>query len=380
MKHSLLAIALCAAVAAGLRAQSDDASGASPSASAPVHHKHGGSKKGGGGGAKVEVPHPFFFAIPDPLRGDWQGEGDYVAQVIRVDDKVMSVDDQLVNPEEFGKYEAHLFHRFDVKGDHPVAILHGAAARVRGGGKSGPVRLEGDGWTGTIEGGHFKATDGKDSIDLRHVYRAPPTLGQKPPAGAVVLFDGSSMDAWAHRSESNWLQTDGPANWNLLKNGVMEIAPNFGYLNTRQSFGAYKLHLEFRTLGGPTNNGIYLQCRYEAKILETYGSLTANPTGQFANCTEKSANPGIRCARPVYDWQTMDIEFHPAKFDASGTKTADAWATEYLNGTLYYDHQKLGPLLLNAARYGEAATGPIMLQNHGMPTQFRNIWLVELPD
>jgi len=188
------------------------------------------------------------------------------------------------------------------------------------------------------------------------------------------------MDAWAKRSDGNWLETDGPSPWKLLNVGIMEIAPNFSYLNTRRSFAAYKLHLEFCTLGGPSNNGIYLQCRYETKILETYGSLTANPTAQFSNCTDKSANPGIRCARPVYEWQTMDIEFHPAKFDPAGKKTADAWVTEYLNGTLCYDHQKLGPLLLNAARYGEAATGPIMLQNHGMPAQFRNIWLVELHD
>ena len=52
-------------------------------------------KKGGKGGAKkVEVAHPFYWAPADPLRGDWQGEG-YVAQVVRADDRLLSVQDQL---------------------------------------------------------------------------------------------------------------------------------------------------------------------------------------------------------------------------------------------------------------------------------------------
>lgn len=37
----------------------------------------------------------------------------------------------------------------------------------------------------------------------------------------------------------------------------------------------------------------------------------------------------------------------------------------------------LGPVTLNAARLGEAPTGPIQLQEHGMPVQFRNIWVLE---
>jgi hypothetical protein len=30
------------------------------------------------GAKKVELPHPFYWAAPDPLRGDWQGKGGYV--------------------------------------------------------------------------------------------------------------------------------------------------------------------------------------------------------------------------------------------------------------------------------------------------------------
>ena len=57
-------------------------------------------KKGGSGGPKkVELPHPFYWAAPDPLRGDWQGEGGYVAQVVPVMDKIYSQEDLIPQQE-----------------------------------------------------------------------------------------------------------------------------------------------------------------------------------------------------------------------------------------------------------------------------------------
>jgi hypothetical protein len=319
---------------------------------------------------KVELPHPFYWAIPDPLRGDWQGEGGYVAQVIRADDRILSVEDLIPDADDEGKYEAHIFRQFDVANDQPVAVLRGEAA-------GGTVTFSGGGWAGTISGGHFRASKGAEAFDLRHVTRTPPTLGAKPPPGAMVLFDGTNLDAWARRDVKNWLKEDGAPRWDLLQGGVMEIVPNSGYLITHRSLKAYRLHLEFRTLGGPTNSGVYLETRYEANINEMYGRLDGNACTQFDNCTDKSSNPGIRCSRPPLEWQTMDIDFHPPAFDAAGHKTASARATVLFNGTPYYQDQPIGPPKLNAARLGEAPAGPLMLQEHGMPVQFRNIWVVE---
>ena len=70
-------------------------------------------------------------------------------------------------------------------------------------------------------------------------------------------------------------------------------------------------------------------------------------------------------------------DYWVVKIDSSGNKSASARATVLLNGVKIYDNQELNPPRGAASRLGEAATGPLMLQEHGMPLQFRNIWLTE---
>ncbi len=323
-----------------------------------------------GGAKKVEVAHPFYWAAPDPLRGDWQGDGGYVAQIVPAGDKVFSVSDLIPQAEDAGKYHAHIFRKFDQPNDKPAAILEGEQSGAT-------VTFSGDGWTGTIADGHFKGAKGSEHFDLQHIVRTPPSLGAKAPAGAVVLFDGSSMNSWAKMKEKDWLTEDGPPLWHLVPVNALEVVPRTGSLISRKQFGDAKIHVEFRTLGGPTNSGVYIQDRYEANINEMYGRLDGNPCAGFDNCTPADAKPGIRCSRPPFEWQTLDIDFHAPRFDAAGNRTAAPRVTMLFNGTTLYDNRELGPVTLNAARLGEAPTGPIQLQEHGMPAQFRNIWVLE---
>lgn len=292
---------------------------------------------------------------PDPITGDWQGRaGGYVAQIVL---------------DEHGDYQANILKQFDSENNVVVTL--------RGAHRDGRVTLRGGGWSGVIEQGHFKGTKETESFDLQHITRTPPTLGAKPPAGAIVLFDGKDMAAWAQKKGKEWLVEDGPAPWKIVDGGFLEVVPGTGGgIISHQKFGDFHLHVEFRTLGTPTNSGVYLQTRYEANINETYGRLDGTPNGGFDNCTPKSAAPKIRASRPPLEWQTFDIDFTAARFDAAGKKTAKPRATVLLNGVKIYDHQELDQPTGAAGRLGEAPTGPIMLQEHGMPAQFRNIWAV----
>ncbi len=290
-------------------------------------------------------------AQPDAVRGDWQGAPGYVAQVIPAGD---------------GKYQANIFAAFDEPDAKPIAVMKGAADA-----------LDGNGWSGAIGADRFKAAKGNANFDLQHVTRTPPTLGAKPPAGAVVLFDGRNLDAWADKKGKEWLVEGGPAPWKIV-DGALEVVPGTGGgIISHRKFGDCHLHVEFRTLGAPSNTGVYLETRYEANINETYGALEGTPNGGFDNSTPKTAKPRVRASRPPLEWQTFDIDFQAPRFDAAGSKTASARVTLWLNGVKLYNDQELNPPTGAAGRLGEAPTGPLMLQEHGMPAQFRNIWLVE---
>src|SRR5881275_1200855 len=130
-----------------------------------------------------------------------------------------------------------------------------------------------------------------------------PTLGAQPPAGAVVLFDGKNLDAWAKKAGKDWLKEDGPAKWKLTGDGAVEVVPESDCIITHQKFGDCHLHVEFRTLGEPTNSGVFLEDRYEVNINESYGKTEGTPNGGFDNCTDKVL-PSARASLPPLAWQT----------------------------------------------------------------------------
>ena len=300
-----------------------------------------------------EKPVNFVPATNDPIVGDYAGDSGPVAQIAQIPGK---------------GYQATLLKAFDTE-DKPIAVMAGDTSKNN-------VTFSGDGWSGTIAGHDFIVNKEDQRLDLKHVDRPSPTLGAAPPAGAVVLFDGKNLDAWATKAGKDWLTEAGPAKWKLVDGGAVEVVPGTDCLISHQKFGDCHVHVEFRNLGSPTNSGVFLETRYEVNINETYGKTEGTPNAGLDNCTENSP-PKIRASRPPLAWQTLDIDFHAPKFDASGAKTEPARATVLLNGVRVYQDQKLDQPHGAASRLGEAPTGPLMLQEHGMPVQFRNIWVVE---
>jgi hypothetical protein len=303
---------------------------------------------------KEEKPVVFVPAKPDSVVGDWQGGSGsrLVAQVAAT---------------AADEYTANLLKAFDEEG-RPVAILKGRRS-------GNDVTFSGDSWTGVVQKGHLSLKKASDAFDLQPVARVSPTAGSSPPEGAVVLFDGHNLDAWAKKAGKDWLAEDGPARWKLVEGGAVEVVPGSDSLISRKAFGDCKVHVEFRTLGSPTNSGVFVQTRYEVNINETYGRRDGTPNGGLDNCSD--VKPKIRPSFPPLAWQTLDIDFRAPRFDAARKKTAAARATILLNGVTIYDRQELDVPRGAAARLGEAPTGPLMLQDHGVPVQFRNIWVVE---
>src|SRR5438270_11667076 len=141
--------------------------------------------------------------------------------------------------------------------------------------------------------------------DLKTLHLSP-TLGAVPPKDAIILFDGKNLEAWAKKAGKDWLKEDGPAKWKLVEPNAMEVVPDADCIITHQKFGDCHLHVEFRTLGEPTNSGVFLEDRYEVNINESYGKSEGSANGGLDNCTDKVA-PKARPTLPPLVWQTFDI-------------------------------------------------------------------------
>ncbi len=233
----------------------------------------------------------------------------------------------------------------------------------------GKLTFPGDEATGVLENGVItvRSDDGDEMGKLPRVVRESPTLGKKPPEGAVVLFDGSSVDAWRGAGGDREAQMSG----GLLHQGANSIA----------RFGNCDLHIEFRLPYAPDargqargNSGLYLQGRYEVQMLDSFGL-----EGKNNECggIYEIHDPKVNMCYPPLQWQTYDVQFTAAKFDDSGQKTAPARMTVLHNGVKIHDNVEV-PRSTRAAPLAEGPEpGFIHLQNHGNPVRYRNVWVVE---
>ena len=225
--------------------------------------------------------------------------------------------------------------------------------------------LTGDARRLTVRRGLVIVNDdaGKEIGRLRKTLRRSQTVGARPPAGAQVLFCGRDAREFA----SGVVTPD-----HLLVAGA----------DTKQSFGDFSIHLEFRTpymalARGQArgNSGVYIQKRYEVQILDSFGLRGAdNESGALY----KQRPPKLNMSFPPLTWQTYDIDFKAARFDAVGNKTANARITVRHNGVVIHDNVEI-----TAKTGGGAAEGPdpapIRLQDHGNLVHFRNIWIIDQP-
>lgn len=222
--------------------------------------------------------------------------------------------------------------------------------------------LSGKDYSGKIAGETMTiaSSDGKTKLELKRTVRRSSTEGAKAPEGAIVLFDGTTADKFVHGTLL--------ADKNLLSDAT-----------TKQGFGDYTLHLEFRPSFMPEargqargNSGLYLHDCYEVQVLDSFGLDGAdNECGGFYQLRK----PDVNMAFPPLTWQTYDVDFTAPKYQ-DGKKVANARVEVRHNGVVIHPEFELAHATPGRQEEGPAPR-PFYLQGHGNKIEYRNIWLKE---
>lgn len=244
--------------------------------------------------------------------------------------------------------------------------------------------LPGDGWDGgKIQHQWIGASEIKERLSgFTKVDRAAELDFPSPPENAIVLFDGTNTKEWPGGK---------------IRNGLLQAGAG-----SKRKFRDFQLHFEtmlpFKPelpLGHPDrgNSGVFALGAYEVQVCDTFGvdfapdrwkrdGVMKHPDTWCGSIYGIRA-PDINMCLPPLSWQSFDITFTAARFKddkKSGKKISDARMTVYQNGELIHDDVALpegtggGP----SGPRPEVPSGPLYIQNHHNPTQYRNIWLIDL--
>lgn len=205
------------------------------------------------------------------------------------------------------------------------------------------------------------------------VWPEPPVIdpgtATTAPSDAIVLFDGTNLDAFENGEK--WEIADGIA---TVKDSD---------IRTKQGFGDCQLHVEFATPAevkgsgqGRGNSGIYLMEKYEVQVLDSFDNKTYFD-GQ-CGAIYKQQPPTVNACRGPGQWQSYDIIFTAPRFNEDGTVKSPAYITAFQNGILIHNHVALkGGTFWDQPPHYEAHAErlPLLIQNHGNPVRYRNIWI-----
>ncbi len=204
--------------------------------------------------------------------------------------------------------------------------------------------------------------------------QAGPLPGSPPEA--VVLFDGKDLSNWHTREGKS-------AGWEVA-DGEMTVVAGTGDIVTDRKFTDLFLHLEWMepdmpqaTGQGKGNSGVYLQGRYEIQVLDSYG-IEPPGRGDCGAIYNQFAPLVNACKRPL-EWQTYDVVFRAARVDESGKILENARITAFQNGKVIQNNVGVQGPTGGAMDEDVGQPGPLLLQDHGNPVKYRNVWAIPLP-
>jgi hypothetical protein len=191
-----------------------------------------------------------------------------------------------------------------------------------------------------------------------------PDLSKVKYGRSIVLFDGTSLDAWKltnPRQKSGWsIEERILTNRPVQRKGERHIS--YGNLRTKEEFEDFNLKLEVN-VPKRGNSGIYLRGIYEVQVNDSYGRRldSHNMGGIYSRI-----KPVVNAEKPAGQWQTMDITL------------LDRHVTVKLNDKVIIDNRPLLGCTGGALWSDEFKPGPIYLQGDHTGVSYRNIVLTQI--
>jgi hypothetical protein len=304
-----------------------------------------------------------FYGVKDPHMGLYEGQWKAGRESGKLTVQLRPLGD--------GSYDGFALLRLGTN-------LHGVARLSGKPGEKDSLRLSSTSWTGSsaktlqevqwegeIRKGRLQASakGATGSLKGKRATRKSPTLGAKPPKGALVVFDGTDRGLFRQFT------------WDIV-GGAMQVKK--GDLVARERLTDFQLHIEFRTPYMPKargqargNSGVYLQSIYEVQVLDSFGlyPLAQNDCGSIYAIKAASGN---HCLPPM-EWQTYDIILR------NGGPGQTPEITVRHNGVVTIENARVPSGIIGKGGGGGTPDGGFLkLQDHGNPVQFRNIWVLPL--
>jgi len=190
-----------------------------------------------------------------------------------------------------------------------------------------------------------------------------------PPQDAVILFDGQDTSKWTSKSGDQ-------CPWAIEERAMLAKDTD---IITKDEFGDHQLHIEFQVPVKPDpnargygNSGVYLHGDYEIQVIDSY-DVAPNP-GNSCGAVYGQAAPMVNASLPAGKWQSFDVFFEAPRFDANGNSNRKARMSVLHNG-VWIHHDREFDMTPGGLQNNLKTAGPLLLQYHGYPVRFRNIWV-----
>jgi len=176
-----------------------------------------------------------------------------------------------------------------------------------------------------------------------------------PPEGFAALFNGKDL--------TNWKADDKAKECWAIGDGVIKYNGKDGDLWTEKEYGDFVLMVDWCMSSGVADSGIYVRGNSKSQVNiwcdamgsgEVYGYRTDNAQPEEVR---NACKPSKKADKPLAQWNSFVITMKGDRL------------TVVLNGE---------EVISNAQLPGVKATGPIALQNHGNPLDFKNVYIKEL--